>query len=117
MTPKENLAEQSCDNNYSRSSILSEADKNLLLSELDGWSIAIDDEIQKLTKQFKFKNFLQALKFTNDVGAMAELENHHPLISTEWGQVTINWWTHELGGLHKNDFICAAKTNSLYQSE
>ena len=114
---KENLAEQSCDTNYSSSPILSEEEKNQLLCKLDGWSIALDDDIQKLSKQFKFKNFAQALEFTNNVGAMAELENHHPAITTEWGQVTIKWWTHELGGLHKNDFICAAKTNNLYQSE
>jgi 4a-hydroxytetrahydrobiopterin dehydratase len=63
---------------------------------------------------FNFKNFLQALKFTNKIGAIAEEEGHHPRIITEYGRVTVDWWTHKIGGLHKNDFIMAAKTDELF---
>jgi 4a-hydroxytetrahydrobiopterin dehydratase len=63
---------------------------------------------------FNFKNFLQALKFTNKIGAIAEEEGHHPRIITEYGRVTVDWWTHMIGGLHKNDFIMAAKTDEIY---
>jgi 4a-hydroxytetrahydrobiopterin dehydratase len=70
--------------------------------------------MKRLEKVFKFKNFLQALEFTNKVGAIAEEENHHPLIITEWGKVTLQWWTHKIGGLHKNDFIMAAKADEMY---
>jgi 4a-hydroxytetrahydrobiopterin dehydratase len=72
--------------------------------------------MKRLEKAFKFKNFLHALEFTNKIGTIAEEENHHPLIITEWGRVTLQWWTHKIGGLHKNDFIMAAKTDELIGS-
>ena len=71
------------------------------------------DGEKRLERVFKFKNFAEALEFTNKVGKAAEKEDHHPLIVTEWGKVTLDWWTHKIGGLHKNDFIMAAKANEL----
>jgi 4a-hydroxytetrahydrobiopterin dehydratase len=70
--------------------------------------------MKRLERTFKFKNFTQALEFTNKVGAIAEEEDHHPRIVTEWGRVILQWWTHVIGGLHKNDFIMAAKTDEFY---
>jgi 4a-hydroxytetrahydrobiopterin dehydratase len=70
--------------------------------------------MKRLEKVFKFKNFVQALAFTDKVGAAAEEENHHPLIITEWGKVTLQFWTHKIAGLHKNDFIVAPKTDEMY---
>jgi 4a-hydroxytetrahydrobiopterin dehydratase len=67
-----------------------------------------------LMRVFKFKNFVEALDFTNGVGRIAEIENHHPMIITEWGKVSVHWWTHKIGGLHKNDFIMAAKVDQLF---
>jgi len=66
-----------------------------------------------LEKVFKSKNFAQASEFTNKVGAIAEEEDHHPMLVVEWGRVTVQWWTHVVKGLHKNDFIMAAKTDEL----
>jgi 4a-hydroxytetrahydrobiopterin dehydratase len=66
-----------------------------------------------LERLYTFKNFKQALAFTNKVAQMAEEEFHHPSLLTEWGKVTVTWWTHAIGGLHRNDFICAAKTDQL----
>jgi len=54
------------------------------------------------------------LRFANRVGEIAEAEGHHPAILTEWGKVNVAWWTHKIKGLHKNDFIMAAKTDCLY---
>ena len=71
--------------------------------------------MKRLEKVFKFEDFIQALEFTNKIAVSAEQENHHPLIITEYGRVTVDWWTHKIGGLHKNDFIMAAKTDELYQ--
>lgn len=85
-----------------------------LLPQLHGWEVNEVDGMKRLEKVFKFKNFAQALAFTNKIGAVAEEEDHHPLIITEWGKVTINWWTHKIGGLHKNDFIMAAKSDELF---
>ena len=66
-----------------------------------------------LEKEFKFKNFQQALDFVNLVGQLAESEGHHPDIYLSWGKVKLTIWTHKINGLHKNDFILAAKADEL----
>jgi len=81
------------------------------------WQIVERDGIKRLERVFKFKEFAEALAFTNRVGAPAEEENHHPALLTEWGKVTVTWWTHKIRGLHRNDFIMAAKTGRLYVTE
>ncbi|AIC16053.1 putative pterin-4-alpha-carbinolamine dehydratase [Nitrososphaera viennensis EN76] len=80
------------------------------------WELALVDGIKVLRRVYKFKNFAEALSFTNKVGALAEEQGHHPALLTEWGKVTVTWWTHAIGGLHKNDFIMAAKTDKLLES-
>ncbi len=80
------------------------------------WQVKEVEGMKRLERVFKFKNFAEALAFTNRVGAAAQAEDHHPLIVTEWGKVTIQWWTHKIGGLHQNDFIMAAKTDHLVNS-
>jgi 4a-hydroxytetrahydrobiopterin dehydratase len=79
------------------------------------WQVVERDGILRLERLFKFKNFVQALDFTDRVGAVAEEEGHHPALLTEWGRVTVTWWTHKIKGLHRNDFIMAAKTDELYR--
>jgi 4a-hydroxytetrahydrobiopterin dehydratase len=79
------------------------------------WQIITENEIPKLDRVFKFKNFKDAIAFTDAVGAAAEAEGHHPRITTEWGKVGVTWWTHKIKNLHKNDFIMAAKTDQLYR--
>ncbi|NLJ99179.1 MAG: 4a-hydroxytetrahydrobiopterin dehydratase [Tissierellia bacterium] len=66
-----------------------------------------------LKKEYKFKNFKDALDFTNKVGSLAEEEGHHPDIYLSWGKVVIKLWTHKIDGLHKNDFILAAKIDEI----
>ena len=85
----------------------------MLLPQIPDWQIKEVDGIKRLERVFKFKNFVQALEFTNKVGTIAEEEDHHPLIITEYGRTTVNWWTHTIKGLHKNDFIMAAKVGEL----
>lgn len=77
------------------------------------WDVIEVDGIKRLQRVYKFKNFAQALNFTNRVGEIAEVEDHHPALLTEWGRVTVTWWTHAIKGLHKNDFIMAARTDAL----
>ena len=81
--------------------------------QLPDWRLVEVDGIQRLQKNYAFKNFARALQFTDLVGEIAERENHHPAILTEWGRVTVSWWTHIIGGLHANDFIMAAKTDAI----
>ncbi len=84
------------------------------LPQLPEWKIVERDGVRHLERAFKFKNFIQALAFTNRVGELAEEEDHHPDILTKWGQVTIWWSTHKIKDLHRNDFIMAAKTDRRY---
>lgn len=81
--------------------------------EIPEWEIIEVNGINRLQRVFKFNDFKEALDFTNAVGEIAEIQGHHPLLITEWGKVTVNWWTHAIGGLHKNDFIMASKTDEL----
>ncbi|MFQ5940912.1 MAG: 4a-hydroxytetrahydrobiopterin dehydratase [Nitrososphaerales archaeon] len=78
------------------------------------WQIVEKDGIKRLERPFKFENFGEALAFTNKVGELADTETHHPALLAEWGKVTVHWWTHKIKGLHRNDFIMAAKTDQLY---
>jgi len=84
-----------------------------LMREVSGWQVLERDGIARLERVFQFPNFADALAFTNRVGALAETEGHHPALLTEWGRVTVTWWTHKIRGLHRNDFIMAAKTDAL----
>jgi 4a-hydroxytetrahydrobiopterin dehydratase len=84
--------------------------------QVPDWQLLERDGIPRLERTYKFKNFAEALTFTNRVGELAEAEGHHPAILTEWGKVTVAWWTHKIKGLHRNDFILAARTDQLYAS-
>lgn len=77
------------------------------------WQIVEREGIKRLRRVFKVKDFAAALALTNAIGGIAEAEGHHPAILTEWGRVTVEWWTHKIKGLHRNDFIMAAKTDAL----
>lgn len=78
------------------------------------WEHPVRDGIPRLERTFRFKNFADAMSFTIKVGELAESEGHHPAILTEWGRVTVTWWTHAIRGLHRNDFIMAARTDAIY---
>lgn len=92
---------------------LTDAEISDLHPQVPDWSVVERDGIKRIERVFKFKNFGEALEFTDRVGAAAEEEGHHPALLTEWGKVTVTWWTHKIKGLHKNDFIMAAKTDKL----
>jgi len=85
-------------------------------AEVPDWHVVERDGIKRLERVFRFSNFAEALAFTIRVGELAEAEGHHPALLTEWGRVTVTWWTHKIKGLHRNDFIVAAKTDRLTAS-
>lgn len=95
---------------------VTEAEMATLLPQIPEWQVIEREGVQRLERVFKFANFAEALVFTNRVGTLAEEEGHHPLMITEWGRTTIHWWTHKIRGLHQNDFIAAAKTDTIYTS-
>jgi len=94
---------------------LTDAEISWLLPQVPEWQVVQREGIERLERVFRFRNFAQALAFTNRVGEQAEDEGHHPALLTEWGRVTVTWWTHKIGGLHQNDFIMAAKTDELFE--
>ncbi|MBI4496182.1 MAG: 4a-hydroxytetrahydrobiopterin dehydratase [Deltaproteobacteria bacterium] len=112
----EELVRQKCEVCRVGAPQISEEEISRLLPHIPHWRIAERDGIRRLERTFRFKDFAQALAFTNRVGEAAEAEGHHPAIQTEWGKVTISWWTQKIKGLHRNDFIMAAKTDQLFAS-
>ncbi|MFO7577485.1 MAG: 4a-hydroxytetrahydrobiopterin dehydratase [Pelovirga sp.] len=86
-----------------------------LLATVPGWTLEEDQGVPRLCRCFRFRNFRQALDFSNRVGTIAEEQGHHPQLITEWGQTTVCWWTHKIAGLHQNDFIMAARTSALFE--
>ena len=93
--------------------LMSQSEIKELLEFIPDWEVTTDEGISRLQRTFTFKDFKSAIAFTNQVGELAEAEQHHPKLVTEWGKVTIIWWTHSVKGLHRNDFIMAGKTNEL----
>ena len=92
---------------------MTEAEIAELRPEVRDWRLLERDGIARLERVFQFPSFTDALAFTNRVGTLAEEQGHHPALLTEWGRVTVTWWTHKIRGLHRNDFIMAAKTDAL----
>jgi 4a-hydroxytetrahydrobiopterin dehydratase len=87
-----------------------------LRPQVPDWELLEVDGIPRLRRVFPAADFAEALAFTTKVGRLAESEGHHPALLTEWGRTTVNWWTHKIKGLHRNDFIMAAKTDELYKA-
>ena len=92
---------------------VTEAEIGELKPLIPDWEIVERDGILRLERVFLFPDFAEALAFTQRAGELAEAERHHPALLTEWGRVTVTWWTHKIRGLHRNDFIMAAKTDRL----
>jgi 4a-hydroxytetrahydrobiopterin dehydratase len=88
-----------------------------LKREVPEWEVVDRDGVLMLAREFKFKNFRQALDFAVQVGELAEREQHHPDLHVAWGKVRVETWTHKIRGLHPNDFILAAKTDALFVEE
>ena len=109
----EQLAGMTCEACHKGAPTVTDEERARFLPQLPGWSILSPDGEDRLQRVYTFPDFASALTFTNRVGEMAEAEGHHPALLTEWGRVTVGWWTHKIGGLHRNVFIMAARTDQL----
>ena len=109
------LADEQCTALSSGAAGASPAEVAELKPQVPGWTV-VNDGMDKLERSYTFESFAEALAFTNKVGAIAEEQGHHPQLTTEWGRTTVRWWTHVAGGLHRNDFIMAAKTDALAEA-
>ena len=112
----ERLNEMHCEACRIGAPTLSDAEIQKLRTEVPDWALIEHDGIRKLQRVYPFRSFAEALTFTNRVGQMAEAEGHHPTLRTEWGKTTVTWWSMKIKGLHRNDFIAAAKTDALYRA-
>jgi 4a-hydroxytetrahydrobiopterin dehydratase len=111
----EELTEQKCEACRAGAPSVTPEDIARLHPQVPQWEIVTEDGIRKLNRSFSFKNFKEAIAFTDAVGDAAEVEKHHPRLTTEWGRVAVTWWTHKIRDLHINDFIMAAKTDAIYR--
>lgn len=91
-------------------------EKKSFLQQLPEWGIIEREGVPRLERTYNFKNFFEALEFTNRVGGLAEEIDHHPAILLTWGRATVSWWTHIIEDLHINDFIMATRTDDIYQA-
>ena len=82
-----------------------------LISQVSGWTL--EEETKGIRREFRFRNFAEAMQFARQVGEIADAEGHHPDLSVGWGYCTVRFRTHLIKGLHENDFIMAAKVNRL----
>ena len=111
----EELTEQKCEACRVGAPSVTAEEINDFQPKIPDWRIIEEEGIPKLDRLFKFRSFKDAISFTDAVGAAAEEEGHHPRLTTEWGKVSVTWWTHKIRNLHKNDFIMAAKTDAIYK--
>ena len=109
-----NLTQERCVACRRDSPRVTDAEIAELKPQIPEWNIVEREGIPRLERTYRFPDFVQALAFTNRVGALAEEEGHHPMLVTEYGRVGVSWWTHKIKGLHRNDFIMAAKTDQAY---
>ena len=111
----ESLAEQSCVPCRGGTPPLTAGEQARLLPQLDSdWQVV---EGHHLTRAYRFRNFREALAFTNAVGAIAEAQDHHPDLLLAWGRVAVTIWTHKIDGLTESDFIFAAKCDRAYREQ
>ena len=103
------LAEKGCKPCKGETLPMSNEEANSFLNEIMGWSL-VDGH---LYNEFKFKDFMEAIRFVNTLAEVAEKEDHHPNISIQYNKVSIDLWTHSINGLSENDFILAAKIDKI----
>ena len=109
------LSQSSCEACRVDAPVLSEQEIKELAPQIPSWIVHEEEGIKRLICSFAFSSYEDSVNFTNKVAKLAEEEDHHPEIVLEWGNVTVSWWSHKIKGLHKNDFICASKTDDLFK--
>lgn len=107
------LAQQKCQVCTRESLRVSKEEMAELKSQIPQWTLVEPEGATRLQRTYNFPDFKSALKFTSELGYLAQNEKHHPVLLTEYGKVTVTWWSNVILGLHKNDFIMAAKTDQI----
>jgi 4a-hydroxytetrahydrobiopterin dehydratase len=111
----QNLAQLDCVACDKNAPLLTTHESQSLLKDLTNWQLISEGGINKLKRSFVTKNYKNSIAFTNAIAQLADSINHHPLLIVDYRMVTVVWWSHNIKGLHKNDFIMAAKTSLLFE--
>ena len=111
------LTEQHCEACRAGAPKVTEQERRELQSQIPDWQVREVEGILQLWREFVFPDFAAALAFTIKLAGLAESQGHHPALLLEYGKVTVRWWTHKIGGLHRNDFVMAARTDQLARGE
>ena len=94
---------------------LTDAEVASLHPQVPEWEVIQRGGVDRLRRRFRFREYQRAVDFAVAVADLAEEEGHHPRLTVEWGRVTVDWWTHTIRGLHRNDFIMAAKADRAFE--
>lgn len=113
MTNLETLRAERCVACWRTSPRVTEDEAQSLAPLIPEWNVDEIDDVPRLRRSFRTKSYAQALELTQRIGQAAEAAGHHPQIVVEWRRVTVVWWTHAIGWLHRNDYIMAAKTDQI----
>ena len=95
--------------------MVTEAEEQELKPQIPDWEIIEVKGVRRLQRTYRLKGWMPAVQFANAVALVADVEDHHPSITIDWGKVTLSWWTHAIKGLHRNDFIMAAKSDDVFR--
>jgi 4a-hydroxytetrahydrobiopterin dehydratase len=106
------LLKESCTPATKGEAVLDSSSAKELVTLLENWELATDN--QSITRSFKFKNYYETISFVNSVAWIANQQDHHPDLYVTYNQCKITYTTHSVGGLSRNDFICAARINQLF---
>ena len=107
------LRGETCEACRPDSPMVTEAEAAELLRQIPAWEVVEVKGQHRLRRVFPFRTWMDGIRFATQVGEAAEAVDHHPTITIAWGKVTVIWWTHAIGGLHRNDFIMAARTDAV----
>jgi len=108
------LTDERCAACRADSPLVTPEEEPALHAQVPDWEIRTVNGVRRLERVFRIPGWDAPLAFTLAVGALAAEEDHHPRLVTEWNRVTVSWWTHAIRGLHRNDFIMAARTDALF---
>ena len=115
MNDMPSLTQQECEACSADAPKVSNEELAELIREIPDWAADVVDNVLQLVRTFEFDNFVDAIAFANRVGELAEEAGHHPSLLVEWGSVTVRWWSHKIKGLHRLDFLMAAKTDQIFK--
>ncbi|MFW5691025.1 MAG: 4a-hydroxytetrahydrobiopterin dehydratase [Chloroflexota bacterium] len=108
------ILKAACERITGKETPLTDDEIDQLKSHAPEWEVITVDDKPRLHRSYKFRDFAEALAFANKIGESAEEQDHHPRLFIDWGLVTVDWWTHAIGGLHRNDFRMAARADDIY---